>query len=156
MAGNWPGNMLEDLPKAAPVRALESHHPEIHHSDQRVQYAATGYVSLMQVVHAQISMAAQRTPTENGYSEWLIHTLKEEEVSLHDYEDLNEARANIAHFLDEVYMTKRVHSALDYLPPIVFDAQWKAEHLETGGPKSLQVLGPVQVHREFIQDKQDF
>lgn len=45
--------------------------------------------------------------------------------------DAGDVRAHIAHFLDEVYMTKRVHSALAYLPPIEFEAQWKAEHLET-------------------------
>ncbi len=57
-------------------------------------------------------MAAQGTPTENGYAERLMRTLEEEEVSLPDYEALNDARAHIAHFLDEVSMTKRVHSAL--------------------------------------------
>lgn len=125
------GNMLEDLPKAALQRALEHHRPEIHHSDQGVQYAANGYVALLQSAQAQISMAAQGTPTENAYAERLMRTLKEEEVSLHEYEDLNDARAHIAHFLDQVYMTKRVHSALDYQPPAEFEAQWKAEHLET-------------------------
>lgn len=125
------GNMLEDLPKAALQRALEHHRPEIHHSDQGVQYAANGYVALLQSAQAQISMAARGTPTENAYAERLMRTLKEEEVSLHDYEDLNDARAHIAHFLDQVYMTKRVHSALDYLPPVEFEAQWIAEHLET-------------------------
>jgi putative transposase len=125
------GNMLEDLPKAALVQALESHRPEIHHSDQGVQYAATGYVTLLQAAQAQISMAAQGRPTENGYAERLMRTLKEEEVSLHDYEDLADARAHIAHFLDDVYMTKRVHSALDYVPPVEFEAQWRTEHLET-------------------------
>ena len=52
-------------------------------------------------------------------------------MSLHEYEDVNDARAHIAHFLDQVYMTKRVHSALDYLPPVEFEAQWMAAHLET-------------------------
>lgn len=125
------GNMLEELPKVALRRALEFHRPEIHHSDQGVQYAATGYVNLLQAAQAQISMAAQGTPTENGYAERLMRTFKEEEVSLHDYEDLNDARAHMAHFLDDVYMTKRVHSALDYLPPVEFEAHWRAEHLET-------------------------
>jgi putative transposase len=125
------GHLLEDLPKAALQRALEHHRPEIHHSDQGVQYAATGYVALLQAAQAQISMAAQGTPTENGYAERLMRTLKEEEVSLHEYEDLADARAHIAHFLDEVYMTKRVHSALAYVPPVAFEAQWRTEHLET-------------------------
>jgi putative transposase len=125
------GNMLEELPKAALQRALEFHRPEIHHSDQGVQYAATGYVTLLQAAQTQISMAAQGTPTENGYAERLMRTLKEEEVSLHDYEDLTDARAHIAHFLDDVYMTKRVHCALNYLPPVEFETQWRAEHFET-------------------------
>jgi putative transposase len=125
------GHMLEALPKAALQRALEHHRPEIHHSDQGVQYAVNGYVALLQAAQAQISMAAQGKPTENAYAERLMRTLKEEEVSLHDYEDVNDARAHIAHFLDEVYMIKRVHSALDYVPPVAFEAQWRAEHLET-------------------------
>jgi putative transposase len=83
--------MLEDLPKAALQRALEHHQPEIHHSDQGVQYAANGYVAMLQSAQAQVSMAARGTPTENAYAERLMRTLKEEEVSLHDYEDLNDA-----------------------------------------------------------------
>ncbi len=124
------GNMLETLPKAALQRALEYRRPEIHHWDQGVQYAATGYVALLQAAQVQISMSAQGTPTENGYAERLMRTLKEEEVSLHEYEDLTDARVHIAHFLDEVYMTKRVHSALDYVPPVEFEAQWRTEHIE--------------------------
>jgi len=39
------GHMTEDLPKAALFKALQSQQPEIHHSDQGVQYAATGSLS---------------------------------------------------------------------------------------------------------------
>jgi len=61
-------------------------------------------------------------PTENAYTERLIRTLKKEEVYLNDYEDYEDAYHRIGHFLDEVYMTKRVHSALDYLTPTEFEA----------------------------------
>lgn len=37
---------------------LKQHRPEIHHSDQGVQYAANEYVELLQGVGAKISMAA--------------------------------------------------------------------------------------------------
>ena len=73
-------------------------------------------------------MAARGRPTENAYSERLMRTLKEEEVYLHEYEDIRDARAHIAHFLDQVYMHKRVHSALDYLPPAEFETRWWQEH----------------------------
>lgn len=117
-------HMMETLPKTALQRALQTHCPEIHHSDQGVQYAATGYVTLLQDAHVQISMAARGRPTENAYIERFMRTLKEEEVYLHEYEDLRDARGHIAHFLDQVYTYKRVHSALDYLPPAEFEARW--------------------------------
>lgn len=132
-------HMMEELPKAALQRALQTHRPEIHHSDQGVQYAATGYVSVLQEAGVQISMAARGTPTENAYAERFMRTLKEEEVSLHEYEDLHDARAHIAHFLEEVYMYKRVHSALGYMPPAEFEAQWVIDHVESCAPIFLQV-----------------
>jgi transposase InsO family protein len=103
---------LEDLPPAALQRALSIQRPEIHHSDQGIQSAATGYVSWWQPAQVQISMAARGTPTENAYAQRFMRTLKEEEVYLHDSEDLRDARAHSAHFLEQVSMSKRVHSAL--------------------------------------------
>jgi Transposase and inactivated derivatives len=127
-----------ELPKVALQRALRTQRPEIHHSDQGIQYAASGYVSLLQGAQAQISMAARGRPTENAYAERFMRTLKEEEVSLQDYEDLRDAHAHIAHFLEQVYMYKRIHSALGYLPPAEFEAQWNAEHIETTVSFSIQ------------------
>ena len=105
------------------LRALQTQRPEIHHSDQGVQYAATGYVRVLEETHVQISMAAKGRPIENAYVERLMRTLKEEEVYLHEYLDLADAKKHITHFLDEVYMHKRVHSALGYLPPAEFEVQ---------------------------------
>lgn len=53
-----------------------------------------------------------------------MRTLKEEEVYLHEYRDYDEARCHIARFLDDVYMHKRLHSALGYLPPAEFEASY--------------------------------
>jgi transposase InsO family protein len=112
-------------------RALEGRQPSIHHSDQGVQYAATVYVERLQAGDVQISMAARGRPTENAFAERMMRTLKEEEVDLYEYRDLSEARARIGHFLDDVYMHKRVHSALGYLPPSEFEAAWEAQQRET-------------------------
>jgi len=116
-------DLTEGLVYTALERALVAHPaPRIHHSDHGVQYAAHGYVALLQTRGTQISMAAIGRPTENAYAERLIRTLKDEEVYLNDYEDYEDAYLRIGHFLDDVYMTKRVHSALDYLTPAEFEA----------------------------------
>lgn len=127
------GNMLESLPKAALERALSKGHPEIHHSEQGVQYAATGYTSVLQTAQVQISMSARGRPTENAFVERFMRTLKEEEVSLNEYENLADARAHLTHFLDQVYQQKRIHSSLGYLTPVEFEAHWNAGFIETSG-----------------------
>ena len=88
-AGSWAGSLTEDLPKAALLRALRERRPEIHHSDQGVQYAADGYVSVLQAAGVQISMSAQGQPTQNAYAERFMRTLKDEEVYLHEYLDFD-------------------------------------------------------------------
>jgi len=70
-------------------RALAKHRPEIHHSDQGIQYATQAYIALLRRHHVQISMAATGQPTENGYAERVIRTIKEEEVYLSDYDNPN-------------------------------------------------------------------
>ena len=109
-------------------RALASHTPTIHHSDQGVQYAATAYVSLLKHHQVQISMAAQGAPEENPFAERLMRTIKEEEVDLSDYRTFDDARAQIGHFIEDVYQHKRIHSALGYLTPVEFErAYWMTQ-----------------------------
>ena len=95
--------------------------PEIHHSDQGVQYLCSDYVSTLTDYGIEISLAHRGCPWENGYAERLIRTLKEEEVHLNDYDDIADANTRIGHFIEQVYNQKRPHSALGYLTPIEFD-----------------------------------
>ena len=94
--------------------------PEIHHSDQGVQYLSNAYIATLQAYGVEISVARKGRPWENGYAERLIRTLKEEEVHLNDYHDIHEARDRIGHFIIQVYHLKRPHSALGDLTPMEF------------------------------------
>lgn len=89
---------------------------------------ATAYVERLQNLNVTRGMAAVGEPRENGYAERLMRTIKEEEVDLSDYEDYADALRQIMQLLDDVYNVKRIHSALGYLTPKVFEEQWRIEH----------------------------
>jgi putative transposase len=116
-----------DLTLIALKRALVMGAPEIHHSDQGGQYAASEYVALLQSRNVTVSMAAVGCPEENGFAERLMRTIKEEHVSLTEYADYADALAQIGQFLSEVYQTKRIHSSLGYLTPAEFEAGYRQE-----------------------------
>ena len=111
----------QELTLMALRKALSRRVPEIHHSDQGVQYAADAYVSLLKSHGVQISMAAIGKAEENGYAERVIRTIKEEEVDLSDYVDFADAAQQLGHFIEEVYQTKRIHSSLGYVTPAEFE-----------------------------------
>jgi transposase InsO family protein len=107
---------------------LAQRFPEIHHSDQGVQYAATVYVQLLEEAGVRISMAQVGQAWQNGYAERIMRTIKEEEVDLSEYQDYWDAYRQIGQFLEDVYMKKRIHSSLGYLTPVEFEHQWLAQH----------------------------
>jgi transposase InsO family protein len=119
------GRTLEHtLTLTALQRALRHHCPKIHHSDQGMQYAATAYVEVLQQHQIAISMAEVGAAWQNGHAERLMRTIKEEEVDLSDYQDYADAYQQIQQFLEEVYMRKRIHSALGYLTPVEFETHY--------------------------------
>jgi transposase InsO family protein len=122
-------NLARSLDQELTLKALRSALwigvPEIHHSDQGVHYAAIAYVELLMSHDVQISMAAVGRADENGYAERLIRTIKEEEVNLSEYRNFHEARSEIGYFIEDVYQSKRIHSALGYLTPVEFQVAWE-------------------------------
>jgi transposase InsO family protein len=119
---NLSRNLDTPLSLDALKMALKAHTPQIHHSDQGIQYAVRAYVRELQSHNILISMATVGKPEENGYAERLMKTIKEEEVDLSDYRDFADAEGQIKRFLEDVYMTKRIHSSLGYLTPAEFEA----------------------------------
>ena len=112
------------LPLAALDRALHARQPApgvIHHSDRGVQYASAVYVARLTDAGARISMSAVGNPYDNAKAESFFKTLKREEVYLNHYDSFAEAEANLAHFIEDVYNVKRLHSSLGYRPPVEFE-----------------------------------
>jgi len=119
----------DDLTLAALRMALDRRRPEsglVHHSDRGSQYASGDYTDLLKAHHCEISMSRKASPWENAGCESWMKTLKYEEVYRQEYRDLAEARASIERFIEKVYNQRRLHSALGYLPPVEFEAQFAA------------------------------
>jgi putative transposase len=119
--------MEQSLTLRALEKGLEKGAPEIHHSDQGVQYAATAYVDLLGQHEVLVSMADVGAAWQNGYAERLMRTIKEEEVDLSEYRNFVEAYEEIGRFLEDVYMRKRIHSSLGYLTPSEYEMKWNEQ-----------------------------
>ena len=108
--------------------ALRKRTPDIHHSDQGVQYATPLYTDVLKQQAIQISMSDKAAAWQNGFAERFMLTLKEEEVYLTEYEDYYDALNSIGPFIDAVYNKKRIHSSLGYIAPAQFEREWRAKN----------------------------
>jgi putative transposase len=121
-------DLTHALTLGALERALRRGVPEIHHSDQGVQYATPKYTQCLEARGVRLSMADVGQAWQNGYAERWIRTLREEEEQLTEYHDFADAYRQIDRFITTVYNRRRIHSALGYLTPAEFETQWQKQH----------------------------
>ena len=90
--------------------------PEIMNTDQGSQFTSSAFIRVLVENDIAISMDGRGCWRDNVFVERLWRTIKYEEIYLHAYATVSDAKANLARYLG-FYNGRRPHSTLDGLPP---------------------------------------
>jgi putative transposase len=93
--------------------------PAIFNTDQGAQFTADAFTKVLRDRSIAISMDGKGRCLDNVFVERLWRSLKYEEVYLHAYDSVAEARAGIGTYLT-FYNVERPHAALGYQTPAAF------------------------------------
>ena len=122
-------SLKSELTLRALRQALAERQPApglVHHSDRGWQYACADYLALLQQHHIVPSMSRAGNPYDNALCESFIKTLKQEEIYVTDYRDMEHMEANFEIFFEQYYNRRRLHSALNYRSPEEFERELAA------------------------------
>ncbi len=101
-------------------RALEastnSGLPAIFNSDQGAQFTSAVFTARLAAREIAISMDGRGRALDNIFVERLWRSAKQEEVYIHDYQTVDEARSSLDRYF-AFYNTQRLHQALAYQTP---------------------------------------
>jgi len=93
----------------------------IFHSDQGIQYASDKVRKILKFHGLQQSMSRKGNCYDNAITESFFHTFKTEFIYFEDFETKEEAQLKVFDFIETFYNRERLHSALGYLSPLVFE-----------------------------------
>ena len=109
--------MTVDFCVQAVEEAIAKHGaPEIFNTDQGSQFTSAQFTGLLAQNQIKISMDGQGCWRDNVFVERLWKSVKYEEVYLHAYESVLEARLSLTRYFD-FYNQRRPHSSLDRQTP---------------------------------------
>ena len=90
--------------------------PEIFNTDQGSQFTSEAFTGLLKANGIAISMDGKGCWRDNVFVERLWKSIKYEEVYLHAYDSVAQAKASLTKYI-AFYNTRRPHSSLDRMTP---------------------------------------
>jgi len=108
----------------AAVWGKRPHPGLIHHSDRGSQYCAQAYQDQVRQCGMTASMSRRGNCYDNAPMESFWGTLKNELVHHRRYETREQARREIAEYIEIFYNRQRRHSRLGNRSPVAFAQQW--------------------------------
>jgi putative transposase len=103
----------------AMTQALQCSQPEIMNTDQGVQFTSASFIGILEGRDIRISMDGRGRAFDNIFVERLWRSVKYEEVYLHQYATVSDARRHLERYF-RLYNTERLHESLDYRTPYEF------------------------------------
>ncbi len=97
-------------------KALLISKPEIFNSDQGSQFTSEDFIKVLKGESIRISMDGRGRLYDNIFVERLWRSVKYEEVYLHDYQSVPEAKERLGFYFD-FYNNERPHASFDYRTP---------------------------------------
>ena len=121
-------NMLESLVREPLEKALLKRKVKVDsgliiHSDRGGQYLSNNIKKLMETFKLKQSMSRADDPYDNAWAESLWSRLKAElDMPKGGYECIEKLKSILFEYIDGYYNIRRLHSALNYLNPVDFEA----------------------------------
>tara|TARA_Y100001934_G_C12309657_1_gene754273 strand:+ start:656 stop:1411 length:756 start_codon:yes stop_codon:yes gene_type:complete len=98
------------------LEALRAGKPEVFNTDQGVQYTSISFINELSSRDIAISMDGKGRALDNIFIERLWRSVKQEEVYLKQYDDLNHAYDSLVSYFN-FYNNHRPHQSLNYRTP---------------------------------------
>ena len=108
--------MESEFCNATLSRVLMRTTPEIFNTDQGSQYTSKAFTGLLLEKNIRISMDGRGRALDNVFVERLWRSVKQEEVYLHDYQTVSEAKNGLTAYF-RWYNQERPHQSLAYNTP---------------------------------------
>ena len=120
MAPRMPADLVGDALTMA-ISCRQPTGPVIHHSDQGSQYTSLAFGKRCREAGIVQSMGSVGDAYDNAMCESFFATLECELLDRRSFRTVAEARREVFSFIEGFYNTRRLHSALGYKSPAIFE-----------------------------------